>query len=182
MIANIKMTVEIRFVLVFASVSFVLSLFAGLISGIDFMVVLLRMFIFVPIFSGMGYGVALFFKKKVPEFYNIFSKESLNEDVLENDEANKEKEDTETVIEEQEDLEKRDDITDSIDIDGKSDEFNELAPSDFPQMSSDSGDSIGVDVATGKMGKHIVQNESFAEYEPKIMAEAVRTMMGKDDD
>ena len=39
-----------------------------------------------------------------------------------------------------------------------------------------------VDTAAGKLGKHVIQKERLGRYEPKLMAQAVRTMMGRDRD
>jgi hypothetical protein len=62
---------------------------------------------------------------------------------------------------------------------GASGEFSELEKEGLAHYSTASG-ATTVNTRSGKLGKHIMEKEKMAKYEPKIMAQAVRTMMSKD--
>jgi hypothetical protein len=63
-----------------------------------------------------------------------------------------------------------------------SSEFKELNNQSYERLTSveDQGLNNELNVSEGKMGKHIIMQDEFNGYEPKLIAEAVRTMMGKD--
>ena len=58
-------------------------------------------------------------------------------------------------------------------------EFTELEKEGLAHYSTAAG-GTSVNTKSGKLGKHILEKEKMAKYEPKIMAQAVRTMMSKD--
>ena len=58
-------------------------------------------------------------------------------------------------------------------------EFTELEKEGLAHYSTASG-GTSVNTGSGMLGKHILEKEKMAKYEPKIKAQAVRTMMSKD--
>jgi hypothetical protein len=69
-------------------------------------------------------------------------------------------------------------------------DFVEMSSTDLPKLSSledssietSSAKEIAKDENKKKLGKHVVVKETLSHYEPKLMAEAVRTMMKKNED
>ncbi len=160
----------------FGVVAFILSFITGLVSGVGVVVTIIRSLIMFPAFFIVGYGTVLVLKNFVPEIYEAFvSAENKTE------EAGRE---SQTEV----------DISD-IESDGSTDtyepleaaraeEFTELTPKNFDRYSTkeDSGLDASLNTSGGKLGKHIIIQEQFNSYEPKIMAQAIRTMMSKDKD
>ena len=62
--------------------------------------------------------------------------------------------------------------------------FTEFTEKDFDRYNTpaDTGLESTLNPAGGKMGKHIMVEKQFNSYEPKIMAQAIKTMMSKDKD
>ena len=59
--------------------------------------------------------------------------------------------------------------------------FSEMKTDELPRMSGDSGGLDDTsDLSEGKFGKHILEDDAM-QYEPKLMAQAVRTMMAQDE-
>ena len=50
------------------------------------------------------------------------------------------------------------------------------------QTVNDSGLDSVLNTSGGKLGKHIIVENQLNSYEPKLMAQAIRTMMSKDKD
>jgi len=63
-------------------------------------------------------------------------------------------------------------------------EFTETKTSDYEHLDTPVTTAMddSLNISQGKMGKHVVVNEKFVKYEPKVMAQAVRTMMRKDEE
>ena len=169
-----QMGIEQKTGAAFASVAFVLSLITGLISGVSFFVVIVRSIITAPVFFIVGFGIILVLKKYVPEMYEGLSS-GREEGALSEKEIDIES--PELPEAETRDLYGGEEKAD----DGG---FTEFSQDDFARYKTveDSGIDSTLDTSSGKMGKHIVVQEQFNSYEPKIMAQAIRTMMSKDND
>ncbi len=155
--------IEVRLGLILAVSAFILSPLIGIVSGISFVVVLIRTVIMSALFFGLGFGAMVLVKKFVPEFYEVLSTSAPAP------EQNPEEIDTGVEA-----------IAGEVDTEGEG-EFDESGEPD--DSSYDPGyEPIG-ESGTGaaKMGRHILEEQGL-KYEPKIMAEAIRTMMSRDED
>ncbi|PKL35509.1 MAG: hypothetical protein CVV44_22170 [Spirochaetae bacterium HGW-Spirochaetae-1] len=189
-IMNVRdIQIEYKISMIFASTALLLSLFSGIIAGIDNTVVVVRAVLSAVTFAGLGFAVMYVFKKFVPEFGEIFRGFGSREE------------------QDSIDVETPESQNDTYDGDATgggagaaayagSEGFSEFNEGDFPHLKSSTGgtgleDSLNaqgggdefaggkINPSKGKMGKHIIANESLSKYEPKILAEAVRTMMRK---
>ncbi len=186
--------IELKSGILFSVSSLVFSIFAGFAGGVPAGTVFLRIVIIVPVFFVVGYGIVLVIEKFVPEVYDAFSKMNSSPD--------KTAEKIDISIDTAEDLKEES----SENVDSGFTEFTEkdydriqttrdsddLQPvKDFSKMQSakESGktDTVGdsgldnlFHAANTKLGKHIIVENDLNSYEPKLMAQAVRTMMGKD--
>ncbi len=159
---------EFRTGLFFGFFALVLSLITGIVSGIGFGTILLRVLFALPLFILVGYVAIWVFKKYVPEFYEalLLIKK-------------RDKEDSGS----QESDEGTDSFGDESDINSR--DIGDENEGEDSQVLGDSklDDTLGSDLESGKMGKHVVvDSNQFEGYEPSLMAEAVRTMMSKDED
>jgi hypothetical protein len=170
--------------LIFAVLSLILSLVTGFVAGVRWEVVLVRSVILMIVFAGIGFGICFIVQRFVPEVYQFLSSfagagpgagagepeadlpgmgpetEAAGEELPQHEEsagAGGEAATTQTG------------------------EFSELEKEGLAHYSSAPG-ATSVNTRGGKLGKHILEKEKMAKYEPKIMAQAVRTMMGKDRD
>ncbi|MCL2025947.1 MAG: hypothetical protein FWG92_03985 [Leptospirales bacterium] len=148
---------EYKVAAVFAFAAMFVSLLTGVISGVKFGAVLLRTFFSILFFAGLGFGVFFVVKKYVPEFFELNT---------EDDPANIDLQPVEG---------------------GEPEVFTEFSGADFPNLNEAKSDieapSGSAEAFSGNLdlGRHIVKENSDFPYEPEIMAQAVRTMMNKDD-
>ncbi len=165
--------------------AFVLSLLTGVIMGISGGTIVIRSFLLLAVFAGIGSGTAIVLKTFVPEVYEIFASDTASSKGAADATAGAEGRGERTVVEPKE---PRIEETPSA-VAGAGHEsappkvepaFNELEKDMLSQYSSASGKGDAVDTAAGKLGKHVLKTEKLAKYEPKVMAQAVRTMMSKD--
>jgi len=151
---------EYKVAAAFAIVAMLVSLLIGAVSGVKFGVVLLRTFCSILIFAGLGLGIFFVIKKYVPELFEI-------------NVGNTEDDLTKTDLQSEEG--------------GEPDAFTELTGSDFPNLNEAEVKDVSktptnnTEMSSSSMGKHIVKENDDFPYEPEVMAQAVRTMMSKDD-
>jgi len=162
--------IKIKTSAVFGVSALVLSLFLGLVSGVPIVTVLIRSLIMTVAFSGLGFVIIFIITKFVPEFKQIVSSKGSLEDIDISDDLS------------ESDVDLGENLSDDVpgkdaDID---DSFTELNKESFPDVT----DSVAAaESGSNNLGKHIVKIEDgFNKFEPKLMAEAVRTMMSKDED
>ncbi len=182
MIGLNKINLEYKSTALFGFTALLLSFIIGLISGVRWNVVLLRSFLLMVVFGVIGFGICYILRKYVPEVYEIVS--SLTALPGGREEAGV------AVTSESGDV-----PADSGEFDdrefGESGELSETPasmPADFKEFdkeglshySTTPGGAGSINTKSGKLGKHILESEKLAKYEPKIMAQAVRTMMSKD--
>ncbi len=176
-----ELGIELRSSVLFAAVSFIVSMLVGIIAGIDMAVVFIRVLVIVPVFAMLGYGLILVIKRYVPEFYEFLTGRAPD---IEAGESAAGSEEVEPEIPEPAAEEP---AGDSPAYEEKGDEpFTELSAGDFPKMSStgEGGSDLdsNLNLDSGRLGKHIISNEKVVKYEPKIMAQAIRTMISRDED
>ncbi|HOP29194.1 MAG TPA: hypothetical protein P5120_02370 [Spirochaetota bacterium] len=171
-----QMGIERKYGAVFGLAAFILSLLTGLVSGVSFSVTIIRSLIMAPVFFIVGYGIITVLKKYVPEIYEalVSTGNKGGETGLEGE--------TEVNLSGIEPAADADEYGESGK--DKGEEFTELTQKDFDRYKTteDSGLDAAFNASGGKMGKHIIVQEQFNSYEPKIMAQAIRTMMSKDKD
>ncbi|MCP4133264.1 MAG: hypothetical protein GY754_20010 [bacterium] len=171
-----SISLEFKASAIFGVAALVLSLLTGVISGVDAGTVAIRAIIITVVFAGIGFGAIMVMKNFVPEFYALFSGDQGSMDIDEEPD----------VAPPPEEPVPESDAAGSASDEAPSEEFSEFSGSDFPRVDGSEGAGaadLDAGASSGKMGKHIVvKEEKFAKYEPKIMAEAVRTMMSKDED
>ncbi len=206
MVDSIKnLEFEYKAALIMGSGAIVLSILIGLASGVSALTLLIRSLIVLPVFAGMGFGASTVIKKFVPELYEVLN---LKSDESVPDVGIKEK-DSETAGKSADFFEKNSEDSGKVSTepDRKVSEssFQEFSKSDFPKVEEsnaeesgnqsvdsylDSGietgpaasKKTGSNSGDGSLGKHIVMAESFGKYEPKIMAQAIRTMLKREGD
>lgn len=164
--------IETKSGLFFAAAGFVFSFIIGFVSGISFSVVILRSVITALVFSFIGYVAVIILKRYVPEIYEMLSiqDDSRQSDVTEQrvENGNSFTQDDEAFVPEEES--------------GDNSGFKGFDDKSYERLTSvqDQGLNSELNVSAGKMGKHIIMEDQFSGYEPKLIADAVRTMMSKD--
>ncbi len=171
------MNAEIKSALVFGVISFVAVFIVGLAASVGVLTVLVRIIIMVPLFSLIGYGVIAVLRKYVPEiFEEINLSSSENDEYVDIEESDKYSDDNVTESEVDNEQESPDDGG-----------FQESTEGDYQKYESgqDSGLDSMLGTENGNLGKHVVvdqkKEDEFEKYEPSLIAQAVRTMMGKDE-
>ncbi|PKL19417.1 MAG: hypothetical protein CVV49_00985 [Spirochaetae bacterium HGW-Spirochaetae-5] len=163
-----ELGIELKSGMIFSALALVLSVIAGLAGGVPGGMVLFRSLILTPVFFVVGFGIILIIKKFVPEVYEIISNPATSEDPAEK-------------VDITGDLS----MDSSEDISEKSDTgFSEFTAKDYDRLQTvnDSGLDSALSHSNGKLGKHIIVENQFNSYEPKLMAMAIKTMMSKDKD
>jgi len=174
-----NLQIELKTGIFLGLAALVLSFLTGIIAGISVGIVVLRAFIAMVLFTGIGYGAVIVLKKFIPEIDSLAdgSEDTAGMPNL----GDMESQDGESV-------------DDQLDKSGE-EAFSELNTDEIPRVKPGENDfeetlssekSSGPDKrpgsSGGKLGKHIIASEDAFKYEPKLMAEAVRTMMSKDED
>lgn len=165
-----QIQIELRFGIYFSVIALVLSIATGFIAGIPVGVILIRGIIIAAVFFGIGSAVMFIVKKFVPEIYEALSVKKGPESIEHEIHA--------------EGSEETGAADYSYTEPPEPPEFTEFTQKDFDRYDTtkEPGFDSEPNPAQGKMGKHVVVQEQFKSYEPKIMAQAVRTMMSKDKD
>jgi len=164
--------------IVFGGSALLLSLLISLATGNNLLYSLGQDFIFGLVFACVGFVAALVVKKFIPEFYDMGAPSDS------------------VPIESSDNVE----IVDGVPSTGNfsapvsaAEPVREFSQSDDSIPPAEAGkvafepladhvknyDSGDLDTPRGKLGKHVLENKAM-KFEPKIMAEAIRTMMSKD--
>ena len=165
-----ELGIEYKSGLIFSVIALILSIAAGLTGSVPIGAIIFRSLVIIPLFFLVGFGVFMIMKKFVPEVYEMVLNFSGSEDNVTEDGDMYSNNPEEAAGEYSENSEEN---------------FTEFKEADFEKIhTADSSDeNAAFDTSGGKLGKHIVvdkASDGFAGYEPKIMAEAIRTMMSKD--
>jgi hypothetical protein len=186
MISLNKITIEYKSTVLFGFTALILSFLTGFLAGIRWNIVVLRSFVLMVLFAVIGFGICVILKRFVPEVYGLLTSASTERTEGEPEREFASEEFADEGIADAGEMENMDTV-DKMDAPpveavagGAGHEFRELEKEGLAHFSTAPGGGSGVHTATGKLGKHILEKEKLAKYEPKIMAQAVRTMMGKD--
>ncbi len=178
MVSLDKINLEYKSTVLFGFTALLLSFVIGLIAGVRWNVVFLRALILMAVFGVIGFGICFILKKYVPEVYELVSSMASLRSASQETAA---PEDHGEAPEGMEEAEARDNGEAGADAAATApSEFKEFDKEGLAHFSTGPGGSGSINTKSGKLGKHILESEKLAKYEPKIMAQAVRTMMSKD--
>ncbi len=175
------LTIELKFIIGFAGSAFIISFLIGMVSGVAFGDIMVRILIIVPFFAGLGFIAITVIKRFVPEVYEYITNQKNSADKEVEVDFSEPKEDN-SQMDSETDLS---DMSEGVNEESKEDtqEFKELSGDNFENIgSADTADSAQSSASQGKMGKHVIVDEKIGKYEPQVMAKAIRTMMNKDED
>ncbi len=183
MISLQKINLEYKSTALFGFTALILSFIIGLITGIRWDIILLRSFILMVLFAGIGFGVCAILRRFVPEIYDFLvsmGSPNAGEDREEPDiELPRDSAPAPAETDSSENMEAA--PAERAAEPPAADEFRELDKDGLTHFSTTPSDEgSAVNTKAGKLGKHILETEKLTKYEPKIMAQAVRTMMSKD--
>jgi len=168
-----NLSIEYKFIILFGLTGFICSVLAGLAFGIKPGVIISRSFFFTLAFCGLGFGIIFIIKKYIPELYEAISDIKTGSTGPESEEAAR--------VSEQEinGLSAVEDVTPpEMPPAG---EFKETKSEDMARFDTLIGAGDRISTSEGKLGKHILSKEKFGQYEPKIIAQAIRTMIKRDE-
>lgn len=157
------MGLSILFIATFASIGLVVSMIAGFMAGNRVSYILFVSLVSSLSFAGLGFGIYQILEKKVPEFLNFLS--TLTGGTSESNDENEGFADSGAEVH-----------TRSTELDSGTD-FTESSMEDIQEK-----DKILQQAKSGKFGDHLVVDKIAIKNEPKLMAEAIRTIMSRDDD
>lgn len=155
---------------IFGLTGLILSLFIGFISGNAISLVIIRALIITIIFSILGFACILIIKKYVPEIYKIFTSINNNEEVeIKPENLEEDIKDKKPII----------DSSVSEEINLHEDKRDEELENEFNTFDNQSEED-------SYASKRVVDsknifNEKKIKYEPKIAAQAIRTMLKRDE-
>jgi hypothetical protein len=164
-------------------IALVLSFLTGFLAGIRWNVVVLRSFILMVVFAAIGFGAIVILRKFVPEIYDLLASTQREPELEEagKDTGYAEEAGASAAVP---DIDEEGTARSSGEAEAPAevaaDEFKEIDKDALSRYSTAAGAGGPVNTGKGKLGKHILEKEKLAKYEPKIMAQAVRTMMFKD--
>lgn len=162
------LSAELKCAAVFAVAALVLSFVTGIASGNNLANALVTSVILTLVFAAIGYGAVVVLRRFVPEIIEALGGASRGtgefDDVRVSPEESAAAE--RSAEEGQETPERKSDDT-------LEKEFAPFGKGDFKNLGSTTGD--------GKLGTHFVKEQKTVKYEPKIIAEAIRTMIRRDD-
>jgi len=179
---------ELKVGIFFSFFSFIFVLFLGVVTGIGFLTILFRIILFVPLFFVIGFGVIMIFRKYVPELFDVIDlSKKENDEYVDIDESDNYSESSNEENSTEESNNSTDDTNSSDSVEDSS--FQETKEEDYPKLESNESNKSDIDsmldTENGNLGKHVVVNqkseEEFEKYEPSVIAQAVRTMMVKDE-
>ncbi|EKO62987.1 hypothetical protein LEP1GSC082_3219 [Leptospira kirschneri str. H2] len=154
------MNLQILFIGVFVIVAFVISALCGFLIGNSFGHILLVTFLSMIAFAVLGFGIHAILETKVPEFLDFLS--HIGGEYIPPTQTT----DSENVVKGRDYTSNASD-TDFADGSSKS---SEVFASSAPKRQKD-----------GNFGDHIMVENIAIKNEPKLMAEAIRTMLARDD-
>lgn len=159
---------EAKSAMLFGITALVISFVLGLLAGNNIGFVLLRTLMLSLVFAGIGFGVIVVLRKFVPEFIEMIESvqspkdEALDEDVIIDQNVEMPSSDISF------DSKESEKVTEKV-------KFEPFGKEDFVNISSQPS------FTEGKLGKHFIDEKKKIKYEPKIIAEAIRTMIRRDE-
>lgn len=165
-----ELAIELKSGIIFCFTALILSIIAGLAGKVSGGIIFYRSLIIIPFFFGAGYGIMMIIKKFVPEIYEILTsmKQTGEETAIKDEEIS-----IDTAV-----------MDDAASTEKADQEFSEFTEKDYDRLQTinDSGLDSSLNPADGKLGKHVIIENHLSGYEPRVMAQAIRTMMSKDKD
>ena len=161
-----ELDLKYRFGGLFGIIALLLSFVVGILAGNDIGHVFVRSLIMTIGFVVLGFAAIYIIQRFVPEMLEMRGTTDLLKD---DEEVEVESEVTESEVND-------DEIDKESDSVSEEDESVPLSDSTFVNDYSD------ISQGEGKLGKHIIMDESKIKYEPKIMADAIRTMLKRDEE
>lgn len=165
-----KISIEYKIAAVFGAVSFVISFLTGILAGNPAGAVIAKSLILTVVFTGIGYVSIFVLKRYVPEVYDIFSSGVLNQD--DDGSVDIPDEGAEVVTEPEAGV-----AGENLDITDKSDEMPEPEKLNRDDKETELHDISNEHVTT----EEAKEKEKIFKYEPEIAAQAIRTMMKRDE-
>ncbi len=156
---------EVKSAAAFGIIALTLSFILGLLAGNGFGFVLLRSLILCLVFAGIGFGAIVVLRRFVPEFIEVIEGSIV---------SNPESEDVDVGETAPPSSESELPAEEGEEPSGEK-QFQPLGKDDFMRV------SVGPSVGEGKLGKHFVDEKKTVKYEPKIIADAIRTMIRRDE-
>ena len=166
-----ELGIEFKSGLFFSIIAFVLSIVAGLIGSVPSGMIVIRSLVVIPLFFLVGFGALNIIKKFVPEVYEAISNFGSTEEYDSAGDGDISSDNSEAAGENSENREEK---------------FTEFTAKDYSKLnsvnSSNSSNGNELNTSGGNLGKHIIVDKASNGYgyEPKVMAEAIRTMMSKE--
>jgi hypothetical protein len=170
-------------IIFFGSSALILSLVIGIFSGNGIATVFIRAITNMILFSILGFVCLFVIKKFVPELYQIISSVNIEKDVeiksddsaIKDDKNNSHNKDNSTAT--NNNVPSQNDVTLNM---GRED--TELE-NEFTKMEKpgETYSSLGVDKNDSTSGSQKLFKDNKIKYEPKIAAQAIRTMMKRDE-
>ncbi|OMI17339.1 hypothetical protein [Leptospira weilii] len=154
------MNLQILFIGVFALIALIVSSFCGFFIGNTFGHIVFVTILSMIAFSVLGFGVHAFLEKKVPEFLDFLSNLGAGGSPL---------------------------ASNSESVGGGGHDYTTHASdTEFSSGDESSNKEVFVSAASkpqksGNFGDHIMVENIAIKNEPKLMAEAIRTMLARDD-
>ncbi|MFW5769990.1 MAG: hypothetical protein ACOCX9_01015 [Spirochaetota bacterium] len=191
MMINFKsIPVEVRSALIMGMTALLVTFIVSLLAGNSPVLIVGRTFTMTFIFAVIGLAAMIILKQFVPEVYNIFAGGIKTDTVPEEPEdavldsgmpdqktGESTSEKYTTGAEQSSFAEGEESVEPEMTqpgSDAHDEVFTPLDKDDYPRAGS------GQDTRSGQMGKHIILDDKKVKYEPKVMAEAIRTIMGRD--
>jgi len=192
-IENIFKRVEIKVGILFGIVDFFIVLLFGLINKIDFLVILKRIFITEIFYIPLGVGIGFLYTSNFKNILKQKNKTLTNSDIEEekgpapNVEENTEEElivdntVEEEVAEDISSTSKGGNLVDTVVDEDVSHLVNESTTSRSSTKENLDNSHIKKTIDNKNFGRHIIIDDKKIVNDPKLMAQAVRTMMNKEE-
>jgi hypothetical protein len=182
---------EFKVSALFGVLALVFSLMTSLFAGNRFSHVVAISCVLAAVFAALGYGIMYVLKRYVPEIYEALA--GINGFSLARQEAPEEM--VKVNIAPQAGTETPREEAGSVPADAGAEDPREDGVPGPPAAEAPKADTsaafvplreadfsrVSAQAQEGKLGKHIIEEKKIR-YEPKIMAEAIRTMIGRDKD
>ena len=145
------MSLQIKFIAVFALLGLAVSLVFGLMSGNSLTHVVITALICTVLSAALGVGVYQVLKNRVPEFLDLLSGSGEASDLAEDELGG---------------------LDDALDVSGDE---------DLPDAGGESPFAEGTEPERKEFGDHILVDKVKVKNNPRLMASAIRTMLSRDE-
>ena len=171
-----------KFIIVFGVLGFFLSFVIGLINGGAVLIVFQTALLSCFVSLGLGFVIYRLFSQKVPEIFSFWNARDPNLEIkagLENENENENQEPADTSLPLMGSSE-NDEVYSKREPPKEEDSLDSIAP----EYTSENTNSLGHKNSDRKknFGSHKAKDMIEVKNEPKVLAEAVRTMMNSDEE